>query len=95
MRLQANQIMNLQPGEVFVQRNVGNQALHTDMNAMSCLEYAVKSLKVRTRQQAPHACAQGTANKSHRQPSGRRRRRQLALPPPDPSWATPALATFS
>jgi hypothetical protein len=29
-----------------VQRNVGNQAMHTDMNLMACLEYAVKSLKV-------------------------------------------------
>ncbi len=39
--------MGLAPGEIFVQRNVGNQAMHTDMNLMSCLEYAVKSLKVR------------------------------------------------
>jgi hypothetical protein len=43
---QANQILGLAPGEIFVQRNVGNQALHTDMNLMSCLEYAVKALKV-------------------------------------------------
>jgi carbonic anhydrase len=42
----ANQILGLGPGEVFVHRNVGNQALHTDMNLMSCLEYAVKALKV-------------------------------------------------
>jgi len=44
--LQANQILGLAPGEIFVQRNVGNLALHTDMNLMACLEYAVKSLKV-------------------------------------------------
>jgi hypothetical protein len=44
--LQANQILGLAPGEIFVQRNVGNQAMHTDLNLMSCLEYAVKSLKV-------------------------------------------------
>lgn len=43
---QANQILGLAPGEIFVQRNVGNQAMHTDLNLMSCLEYAVKSLKV-------------------------------------------------
>lgn len=49
LRLQANQILGLAPGEIFVQRNVGNQAMHTDMNLMSCLEYAVKSLKVGTR----------------------------------------------
>lgn len=47
-RVPANQILGLAPGEIFVQRNVGNQALHTDMNLMSCLEYAVKSLKVKT-----------------------------------------------
>jgi carbonic anhydrase len=40
--------MGLAPGEVFVQRNVGNQALHNDMNSQSCIEYAVKTLKVKT-----------------------------------------------
>ncbi|GBG00254.1 carbonic anhydrase [Raphidocelis subcapitata] len=47
-RVPANQIMGLAPGEVFVQRNVGNQAGHTDMNVMACIEYAVKSLGVKT-----------------------------------------------
>ena len=42
---QANVIMGLDPGEVFVQRNVGNQATHTDLNCQSCLEYAVTELK--------------------------------------------------
>ncbi|PNW79196.1 hypothetical protein CHLRE_09g405750v5 [Chlamydomonas reinhardtii] len=46
-RVPANQILGLQPGEVFVQRNVGNQATHTDLNVMSCLEYSVKELKVK------------------------------------------------
>eukprot|EP00201_Polytomella_parva_P017124 CAMPEP_0175056484 /NCGR_PEP_ID=MMETSP0052_2-20121109/10701_1 /TAXON_ID=51329 ORGANISM="Polytomella parva, Strain SAG 63-3" /NCGR_SAMPLE_ID=MMETSP0052_2 /ASSEMBLY_ACC=CAM_ASM_000194 /LENGTH=251 /DNA_ID=CAMNT_0016321525 /DNA_START=83 /DNA_END=835 /DNA_ORIENTATION=+ len=46
-RVPANVILGLDPGEVFVQRNVGNQACHTDLNCMSCLEYAVKELKVR------------------------------------------------
>lgn len=45
--LQANQVLGLQPGEVFVQRNVGNLATHKDMNCMACLEYAVTALKVR------------------------------------------------
>lgn len=39
--------MGLGPGEVFVQRNVGNLVGHKDMNAMSCLEYAVTVLKVK------------------------------------------------
>ncbi|KAG2427351.1 hypothetical protein HXX76_012545 [Chlamydomonas incerta] len=46
-RVPANAILGLAPGEVFVQRNVGNQATHTDLNCMSCLEYSVKELKVR------------------------------------------------
>ncbi|KAG2438275.1 hypothetical protein HYH02_010973 [Chlamydomonas schloesseri] len=46
-RVPANQILGLQPGEVFVQRNVGNQATHTDLNCMSCLEYSVKELQVK------------------------------------------------
>lgn len=37
-------ILGLEPGEVFVQRNVGNQAAHTDLNCMSCLEYAGTAL---------------------------------------------------
>ena len=45
--LQANQILGLRPGEVFVQRNVGNLATHKDMNCMTCLEYAVNALKVK------------------------------------------------
>ncbi|MEW5310565.1 MAG: hypothetical protein WDW38_002351 [Sanguina aurantia] len=46
-RVPANIIMGLDAGEVFTQRNVGNQACHTDLNCMSCLEYAVKVLKVK------------------------------------------------
>jgi carbonic anhydrase len=45
--VQANQILGLAPGEVFVHRCVGNLATHKDMNAMTCLEYAVDALKVR------------------------------------------------
>ena len=44
---QANQILDLGPGEVFVQRNVGNLATHKDMNCMACLEYSVDALKVK------------------------------------------------
>lgn len=46
-RVPASQILGLAPGEIFVQRNVGNQASHTDLNVMSCLEYSVQALKVK------------------------------------------------
>jgi carbonic anhydrase len=46
-RVPANELLGMGPGEVFVQRNVGNLATHKDMNAMSCLEYAVTALKVK------------------------------------------------
>ena len=45
--LQANQLMGMGTGQVFVQRNVGNLATHKDMNCMSCLEYAITALKVK------------------------------------------------
>lgn len=47
-RVPANTIVGLDPGEVFVQRNVGNQAMHTDLNCQACIEYAVTALKVKT-----------------------------------------------
>ncbi|EFN51231.1 hypothetical protein CHLNCDRAFT_12412, partial [Chlorella variabilis] len=46
-RMPANDLIGLRPGEVLVQRNVGNIASFKDMNLMSCLEYAVAVLKVK------------------------------------------------
>jgi carbonic anhydrase len=46
-RVPANQIVGLLPGEIFVHRNVANLVVHTDLNCLSVLQYAVDVLKVR------------------------------------------------
>ena len=46
-RVPANQIIGAQPGEVFVHRNIANMVVHTDMNMLSVLDYAVNALKVK------------------------------------------------
>lgn len=45
-RVPANQIIGMDPGEVFVHRNVANLVIHTDLNALSAIQFAVDLLKV-------------------------------------------------
>jgi carbonic anhydrase len=45
-RVPANQITGLEPGEVFVHRNVANIVVHSDLNALSTIQFAVERLKV-------------------------------------------------
>lgn len=45
-RVPANEIIGAEPGEVFVHRNIANMVVHTDMNMLSVLDYAVNALKV-------------------------------------------------
>jgi carbonic anhydrase len=46
-RVPANQITNTNPGEIFVHRNIANMVIHTDMNMLSVLDYAVNVLQVK------------------------------------------------
>jgi len=46
-RVPANEITGTQPGEIFVHRNIANMVVHTDLNLLSVLEYAVHHLKVK------------------------------------------------
>jgi len=46
-RVPANQITRLEPGELFVHRNIANVVVHTDLNALSVIQFAIDELKVK------------------------------------------------
>ncbi|MCK5871949.1 MAG: carbonate dehydratase [Methylococcales bacterium] len=45
-RVSANQVVGLDPGEIFVHRNIANVVVHTDLNCLSVIQYAVEVLNV-------------------------------------------------
>src|SRR5690625_4310966 len=45
-RVSADQVVDVLPGKIFVHRNVANLAVHTDMNLLSVLQYAIQVLKI-------------------------------------------------
>ena len=46
-RVPANQIVDVLPGQIFVHRNIANLVVHTDLNCLSVIQYAVEVLKVK------------------------------------------------
>lgn len=46
-RVPANEIVDMMPGEIFVHRNIANLVIHTDLNCLSVIQYAVEVLRVK------------------------------------------------
>lgn len=69
-RVPANEIVGMLPGELFVHRNVANLVLHTDMNCLSVVQYAIDILKIKDVIVCGHYNCGGVRTAMERRPHG-------------------------